>query len=140
MMQAIEAVPSLNRILGLLCHSLPAYLSEAKPWRGFSYGEVDAVIERLAADQHRYARRVAEAITRLGGQPNPGHFRAAFAAKNDLSMDYLLHDVLECQEQDIASITRYAAEVDGVPALHALIEEILGNAKGYRDVLKGMAK
>ena len=138
MMQAFEAIPALNRLLGLLCRSLPAYLADAKPWTGFGRGQVQAALDRLVADQQRYARRVAEAITQLGGRPDPGRFPAAFAAKNDLALDFLLQEVLDCQEQDVALIAHYAAQLEGMPALHALAEEILGNAKGHLDVLKEM--
>ncbi len=139
-MQAFEAIPALNRLFGLLCRSLPAYLADAKPWTGAGRGQIEAAIERLAADQHRYARRLAEAIAQLGGQPNPGRFPAAFAAKNDLSLDFLLQEVLDCQKQDVVLIAHYAADLERMPALHALAEEILGNAKGHLDVLKEMTK
>ncbi|MEN6449248.1 MAG: hypothetical protein ABFC96_02045 [Thermoguttaceae bacterium] len=140
MMQAIEAIPALNRILGILSRSLPTYLADAKPWRAMNGSDVYSAIQRLAADQHRYARRVADAIVRLGGQPTQSHFPSAFAAKNDLSVDFLLRDVLEWQEQDIDLIARCAAELDGMSSLHALAEEVLGNAKGHRDILRQLAK
>jgi bacterioferritin (cytochrome b1) len=140
MMQAFEAIPALDRLLGLLCRSLPAYLADAKPWTGAGRDQVEAAVERLAADQQRYARRVAEAIAQLGGQPDPGRFPVAFAAKNDLSLDFLLQEVLDCQKQDVALIALYAAQLERMPALHALAEEILGNAKGHLDVLKEMMR
>jgi bacterioferritin (cytochrome b1) len=139
-MQAFESIPTLNRLLALLCRSLPAYLADARPWTATGDRRLQGAVEQLAADQRRYARRVAEAITQLGGRPDPGRFPAAFAAKNDLSLGFLLEEVLDHQERDVSLVARCAAELEGVPALHALAEEILGNAKGHLDVLREIAK
>jgi hypothetical protein len=140
MMQAFESIPTLNRLLALLCRSLPAYLADARPWTATGCGAIRGAIQQLAADQQRYARRVAEAITRLGGRPEAGRFPAAFAAKNDLALDFLVQEVLDCQERDVALLARCAAELEGAPALHALAEEILGNAKGHLDVLREVVR
>ena len=67
------------------------------------------------ADQQRYARRVAEAITRRGGRPNPGHFPVEFTAKNDLALDFLFREVVAHQEHDVAMIERCAAELESAP-------------------------
>lgn len=139
-MQATEAIPTLNRLMTVLCRSLPAYLVDAKPWTRTVAGEPFTAIARLAADQHRYARHLANALSELGKQPSYGRFPAAFAAKNDLALDFLLKDVVACQQEDVKTIEGYAVELEGIPALHALAEEILGNAKGHLDILRGLAK
>lgn len=61
----------------------------------------------------------------------------SFTAKNDLSLTYLRREVIEHQEQDIASIERCVERLEGVPTLRSLGEEILGNAKGHLEILKG---
>ena len=134
-MQAFETIPLLNRLLALLCRSLPAYLADARPWTGIGKPEIQTLLDRLVADQQRYARRVAEAITQRGERPNPGHFPTEFTAKNDLALDFLFREVVAHQEHDVAMIERCAAELETAPALHALAEEILGNARGHFDVL-----
>ncbi len=134
-MQAFETIPVLNRLLVLMCRSLAAYLAEARPWTRIGRQEIQTLLDRLAADQQRYARRVAEAITRRGARPNPGHFPVEFTAKNDLALDFLFREVVAHQEHDVAMIERCAAELETAPALHALAEEILGNARGHFDIL-----
>ena len=134
-MNAFETIPVLNKLLGLLCRSLPAYLADARPWTRIGRPEIQTPLDRLVADQQRYARRVAEAITQRGGRPNPGHFPAEFTAKNDLALDFLFREVIAHQEHDVAMIERCAAELETAPALHALAEEILGNARGHLDIL-----
>jgi len=137
-MKTYEAVPVLNRMLGVLCRSLPAYLADARPWTRFHRLRIQAAVDRLAADGRMYAERVAEAITRLGGRPDPGRFPTEFSAKNDLAIDFLLREVIDNQEQDTAMLEHCAVELEGVSSLHALAEEILGNARGHLEVLKGL--
>ena len=62
-MNAFEAIPVLNELLRILCRSLPAYLADAKPWAQSDDQQLRAALDHLVADQQRYARRVAEAIT-----------------------------------------------------------------------------
>jgi hypothetical protein len=135
-MKAFEAIPTLNRLFAVLCRSLPAYLASAEPWARSDRPRARAALDHLMADQQMYAQRVAEAIIEHGGRPNPGPFPPEFAAKNDLSIEFLLPEVIEYQEQDALAIERCAVALEGDPALHALAEEILGNIKGHLDLLK----
>jgi hypothetical protein len=139
-MKTSEALPALNELLHLLCRSLPAYLAEAAPWAHCRHEPVQTALDRLTADERRYALRVADAITARGGRPNPGRFPPLFAAKNDLSLEYLLREVVDSQQQDIAALKRCAQQLERESALHALAEEILGNAEGHLDILREMTK
>jgi len=139
-MKSYETLPVLNRLLNCLSRSLPAYLAETSTYENPDSAPIRAAIDRLASDQRRYADRVAEAIVARGGRPNPGRFPREFTAKNDLSVSYLLHDVIDLLDQDIALFEQYAKELEGAASLHALAEEILGNAKGHLDALLELAK
>ena len=48
--------------------------------------------------------------------------------------------MIDHQEHDVRSIEHCAAQLEGESALHALAEEILGNAKGHLDILREMMK
>ena len=134
-MQAFETIPVLNRLLVLMCRSLAAYLAEARPW----------TVHRQAGDSNPVGplggRPAAVCPPRRRGhhpaaaRPNPGHFPVEFTAKNDLALDFLFREVVAHQEHDVAMIERCAAELETAPALHALAEEILGNARGHFDIL-----
>lgn len=137
-MNSLKAIQVLNRLLGVLCRSLPAYLADAKPWARNSDQNLCAAFDNLLADQRRYACRVDEAIIEHGGRPDPGRFPMNFAAKNDLSLGFLVQEVIAFQEQDIATLERCAAQLEGISSLHALAEEILGNARGHLDIIKEM--
>jgi hypothetical protein len=136
-MNSLEAIPVLNRLLQVLCRSLPAYLADAKPWGTAGNQSVQAALDHLVADQQRYARRVADAITAQGGRPDPGRFPMEYMAKNDLSLDFLLQEVINSQQRDVTALEHCAAQFEDVSSLHALAEEILGNARGHLDILKG---
>jgi hypothetical protein len=133
---SFQAIQPLNELLRTLCRSLPAYLADAKPWTQAEDRQLRAALDRLVADQQRYARRVTEAIVAYGGRPDPGRFAMQLTGKNDLSLEFLCPVVIDRQKRDIAVIERCAAELEDVPALHSLAEEILGNAKGHLDILK----
>ncbi len=135
-MNPIEATAALNRLLHVLCRSLPAYLADARYWTRIDCRSLQVAVDRLVNDQQAYAQQVAEAIGRLGGRPNPGRFPAEFAAKNDLSLEFLLQEIVGDQEQAVIMIEHSAVLLEADPALHSLAEEILGNAKGHLDILK----
>lgn len=137
-MNPIEATAALNRLLHVLCRSLPAYLADVRYWTRIDCHDIQTAVEHLVGDQQNYAQQVAEAIGQLGGRPNPGRFPAEFAAKNDLSLEFLLEEIVGDQEQSILVIEHCVVQLEGDSALHALAEEILGNAKGHLDILKEM--
>ena len=139
-MNAMETIPVLNRLLGLLCRSLPAYLANVKTL-GLPEGErIRTALNRLVVDQQMYAQRVAETITRCGGLPSPGRFPSEFAAKNDLSIEFLLREIIACHDRDVVAIAQCVGQLEGDSTLHALAEEILGNAKGHLDILQELVK
>ena len=137
-MKPFEAIQVLNQLLRTLCRSLPMYLADAKPWARSEDAKLQAAMGHLVADQQMYAKRLAEAIESHGGRPDPGRFPTEFTAKNDLSLEFLLNEVIDCQDQDLAVIEHCASQLTGVPDLHALAEEIFGNARGHLDVIQEM--
>jgi hypothetical protein len=139
-MNEFQAILVLNRLLNILCRSLSAYMADAKPWARTEQRPLEAAFDRLVSDQRLYAQRVSDAIVQLGGRPDPGGFPTEFTAKNDLSLKFLLQNVIEFQRQELEFIEQCAVGLESEPALHALAEEILGNAKGHLDVLKEQIK
>jgi hypothetical protein len=139
-MDPFEAISVLERLLKLLCRSLPAYLADARPWAHAGDHHVQAALDRLVSDQQMYARRVAEAITRDGGRPDPGRFPMSMTAKNDLSLEFLLCEVIDDQRRTAAAIQQCAALLEDAPALHSLAEEAFGNVRGHLDILTEMMK
>jgi hypothetical protein len=140
LMKFVEAIPVLNRLLQTLCGSLPMYLAGAKPWTQSDHSSLQSAFDNLVADQQHYAQRVAEAISELGGQMEPIHFPTEYTAKNDLSLDFLLQEIIDALQQDMASVEYCVAELNGSPSLHSLAEEIYGNTRGHLENMQEIAK
>ena len=136
-MKNYEAISALNQLLGVLCRSLPAYLADARPWSRLGNWKAQTAIDRLVADLRMHVRRVAEEIDSLGGRPDSCVFPAEFTAKNDLAVQFLLGEIIDYLNRDAATIEQISAQLENIPAAHALAEEIQGNVKGHVDVLKG---
>jgi hypothetical protein len=139
-MNPYQAIRVLNDLLAVLRRSLSAYLADAKPWTCDDDEQLCSMLHHLTADQARYAERVEEAIIACGGRPDPGHFPDGYEAKNDLAIDYLKPEIVVGLEQSLLVIERCAVQLEGEAALHALAEEVLGNAKGHLDLLQGIVK
>jgi hypothetical protein len=137
-MNAIESIPALNQLFALLSSSLPMYLADVKTLAWPEGEPVHAALGRLVADQRMYAQRVAEAIAERGGRPNPPRFPTEFAAKNDLSLAFLLPVIIDSLRQAVATIEQCVGRLESDAALHALAEEVLGNVKGHLDILVEM--
>ncbi len=131
-----DATVVLNRLLRLLCRSLPMYLRDARPWTDAAGQPAGEALDHLVADQQGLARRVAQAILDHGGQPDPGPFPLAFAGMNDTGVDFLLQRVIEHQRRDLPIMERCIADLFGWPELRALAEEALANAQAHLDILE----
>jgi hypothetical protein len=139
-MNAISTPPdtasALGRILAVLRRSLPLYLEDARPWGAAGDEAARTALARLAADEKMYARRLADAILRRGGQPPPVSFPLQFTSLNDVSLDYLLQRVLAGLDADLATIGRAADSLVSDTEAAALADEILGNLRGHRELLR----
>ncbi len=136
-MSSTRVVRILNELLGILCRSLPAYLAEADPWLD-GEDRFRAAMANMVADQQRYAGLLSAAIVQRGGRPDPGGFPTSFTAKNDLSLGFLRRQVIEHGEQEVKTIEGCVAQLEDAAPLRSLAEEILGNAKGHLEILKGL--
>ncbi len=117
-------VEVLNHVRQLLCYSLPVYLQFTRPWKRRNMEKVNRLLQQLAADQQEYAQRLAEQIDRSGGVVESGGFPIRFTALHDLSLEYLIHEVLACHRHDVAAIEAAAAQLDPACSSCALVQEI----------------
>ena len=79
-----DPIDVLNRLLRLLCRSLPVYLESTRPSDPLDPRDLGHRLSVIAADQRALARRVADAISERKGQVEAGHFPVEFTAINDL--------------------------------------------------------
>jgi len=134
-----EIVKLLNRLLQVLGGSLPMYLSDAHPWTCRDQQPMQGALANLVADQRAMMGRIAAMILQHGGQPRPARFPINFTSANDLSLDFLLEELIEHQRFDVAAIERCVAGLAEAPPAQSLAEEVLGNARGHLEILEETA-
>ena len=81
------------------------------------------------ADQQRYARRVAEAIIRAGRPARSRPLPHGVHGQERPALGVSLREVIDDSERDVRAIEQLRRRAEDEPALHALAEEILGNAR-----------
>lgn len=126
----------LNRLLRMLCRSLPIYLQGTQPWtrRGAEKGL--QVLAQIAADQQALAQRVAEAVHQQDGHTDTGQFPIQWTAIHDLDLEFLIRKAIEYQRRDVAETARCVDELAGTPPLESLAEEILATARRHLEMLE----
>lgn len=132
-----EPTVVLNRLLHLLCRSLPRYLEQAPPWVPGECAKTWAKLSDLAADQRLLADRVAEAVRQGAGQPLPGPFPMEFASLNDAALDGILPTLLAYHDRDTEAVRDCIAQLADAPE-RELAEEILGIMQRHRETLGKM--
>jgi len=135
----IAAVRVLNRVLRVLCRSLPMYLEEARPWSAGDGQQIFAALANLRADHRSLAQRVAQTIVACGGSPDAGAFPTRFAAFNDVSLEYLLREIIERLQSDIEFLQRELSSGPMAPEARILTDEVLGNLQGHKEMLESLA-
>lgn len=126
----------LNRLASLLESSLMAFMDYAKPWQGSGDESAVESIQHMAAEQRSMVARIAEVLDREGYTYDKGEIPMQFTAFFDLSLRYLLTQLVEHQQRDITSIGRCIELLDGAPLALALAEETLGLAEGHQENLR----
>ncbi|HEY2880850.1 MAG TPA: hypothetical protein VGJ15_00410 [Pirellulales bacterium] len=134
-----DANAVLNRLLAILNRSLPMYLADAVPWCHPGDEQAKLALALLVTDYRHYVGRLTEMLLSRRQLIDFGDFPMAFTDTHDLSLDYLLSELIYYQKQDIAAIGQCIAALAGDPAAHSLAEEISGNASGHLEALEELA-
>lgn len=126
----------LNRLLVTHFRSLPMYLVEASPWLRPGDEHAMEVLKIIADDQRATAEKIGHTIMENDGEVDMGDFPLHFTRFNDLSMDFLMQEVLRRQLQDIVSIEACVEALATAPLAKALAQEAYGAALGHLDSLQ----
>jgi hypothetical protein len=130
-----ERIAALQRLLAIQLRSFPMYLSSARPWSQPGSEEAIETLGHIVANQRQMAERIVEALVQREADVDTGHFPMAFTDTHDLSLDYLLGELVRYQERDVQAIGDCVRQLAGDPPLHELAQEALGAAKGHLDTL-----
>ena len=126
----------LNQLLHLLCRGLPEYVVEVNPRMRQGRQSLYKALTNLVDDHRLFAQRTAQAILDRGGYPDPGAFPLEYTGLNDVSIEYLAHELINSLHVDIEILEELSTQLATLPELHALTEEILGNTTGHAEILE----
>lgn len=135
-----SSVDILNRLLRIVYRSLPMYLAGTSPWTSSGDAKAESVLAQLVADAKHYAQKLADTILDRNGVLETGSFPIEYADVHDLSLDFLIGEMIASQRRDVAAIQRCVAALARDRAAKALAEEVLGNAQGHLESLEELAQ
>jgi hypothetical protein len=139
-MPEADTIAVLNRLLVLHNRSLPRYLESARPWLHSGDERSAQMLDLIAADHRLTVERVGSRILEHHGLPDLGAYPMQFTDLHDLSLDYLLGELLARQRALVADLTGCVRQLDGAPRDKALAEEALGAARGHLESLEELAR
>ena len=138
-MPSSNTIDALNRLYVLHNRSLAAYLHYAQPAGLAALPQAKAVLAQIATDHARESDRLATLVLDHGGTVDPGEFPMWFTGLHDLSVEYLVKQLIERQRRFIAAAEKIADELRMSPMASAATREAVGEAKGHLDNLQELA-
>jgi hypothetical protein len=136
LMSPPSTIEVLNRLLVLHMRSLPMYLGYAPPYQLGRSPKAKAVLDQIVEDHKRTIDRLGSLILDSGGTIDYGEFPMAFTSLHDLSITYLLKQLIERQQRFIAACEKLADMLSMAPYAQAAAREAVGEAKGHLDNLQ----
>ena len=136
MLNAAQTCIALNQLSVAHNRSLPVYLQYARPWMERDRDEVKLVLQQIVDDQEATVDRIGTMIQAVGQDVDPGEFPIQFTSLHDLSIDYLLEQLVK-KQRAIISICEQAVDDLAADAMsQAVAQEAIGNAKAHLDSLQ----
>lgn len=126
----------INQLITLHARSLPVYLSDASPWITEQHAHAKDVLDIIAADQLFMVDRLFNLMLKRDGTVAMGGFPMEFTGWHDLSLDFLLMELVRRQERDAESIHRISQQLAHDPEARELAEEAWGAAKAHCEALR----
>jgi len=128
----------LNRVMATLNRSFAMYISYAMPYFSQRDDAARVVFENIVADQKNYVRKLGEMVVDHHRRADTGDFPMVYTDCHDLSLDYLVREMTKLHQIDLRVIEQADRELSAArdPAALALVQEILGNARGHLENLK----
>lgn len=135
-----QVIRLLNQLLVLEYRSFAVYLVNASPWMSRPDSPISDTLNDIASDQRGYALRIAERIDDLGSAPDLGTFSMDFTDKNDLSIDYLVNELIVAQQRTIGLVRQIVQALAGDRLSRELAEEVLGSEQAHLEALVALAQ
>ena len=131
-----QTINVLNHLLAIHNRSLPVYLRSARPYAGRNGEEGLELLDAIADAHFAMVDRIGSMIIEMQGVVRYGEFPHRFADLHDLSLDYMLNQLVQLQQLDIQRIAKCVEWLDDAPRAKALAQEALGEAKAHLESLQ----
>lgn len=129
----------LNRVMVMHERSLPMYLAYAAPFIGHGDEAASEVLSQIVTDQKYLVEKIGDFLIEHDHAVGHGHWDMNFTSLHDVSLHYLLSEVIRRQKQLVSDLTKYAEKLASFPAPKALVQEALGMAKGHLESLEELS-
>ena len=135
-----DTIDVLNRLLAVHSRSLPQYLCSARPWTTARDSKAEQALRLIAEDHRLMVERIASAILSASGRPELGEYPMSFTGMHDLSIQYLIREIIDRQRQELETIRNCVARLQHDRSARALAEEALGAAEGHLQNLEELSE
>lgn len=139
-MTPLESNTALNRLLMIIYRSLPMYLADAVPWMHAGDEKAKHVLNHIVSDYRMYTGRITDLLLSRRRRFTFGEYPMVYTDTHDLSLDYLLSELVDYQKQDVVAIEKCVADLKTDAPARLLAEEVLGNARGHLESLEEVNK
>jgi len=107
------------------------YLISAPPHRQYGDEKAWDALRHVIDDQKLTCDKLADFIETEGGTPSLGEFPMEFTDMHDLSMEYIVNNVLKRQKNAVETIEALSGQLEAGSQARALAQEALGAAKAH---------
>jgi len=128
-------IRALNDLLALEYRSLPMYVTDAMPWTHPGDAKATATLASIVSDQRASSQRIAQLILDGGGTLDTGEFPMEYTDMHDLSLDFLIKELISFQKWLIGQIEHIVKVVDSDRDARELAQETLGSEKAHLEAL-----
>ena len=135
-MDRSRTIEILNRMIAIHNRSLPMYLADARPWTQHCDEAACDALVRIVADQRALIDRLGQLVLDREGTVDSSAYSMEFTGKHDLSMRYLLPQMVQYQSTMVADIEQCVQRLEGDPQAKSAAREALGEAKGHLESLQ----
>jgi hypothetical protein len=129
----------LNRVMVIHERSLPMYLAYAAPFVTTGDEAASDVLAQIVTDHKYIVEKFGDFLQENNHPVGHGQWDMNFTSLHDVSLSYLLSEVVRREKLLISDLTRYVEKLANFPAAKALIQEALGMAKGHLETLEELS-
>jgi hypothetical protein len=138
-MPSTNGISALSRTIVVLDSSLPQYLANTRPWTQSGDEKAAETLDQIIHEQRRDIGRLAGMIA-AAREPLPSsQYPMSYTDTHDLSLEFLVRELIGYQKQDIAAIEECVALAGSDVVAKSLVEEVLGSGRAHLEFLEALA-